>query len=396
MRSVVIPLITKKGELNKMLSIPFMQLGDLHISTPFKGISPSAGYMRRQELIGALKSAVEIIKSNNIPILFITGDLYENNYITQPTIVEISRLLASIPNTSVFISPGNHDYIHKRSFYTNWEWPSNVHIFTSPSVQRIDLNDVPVSIYGFAWDKPELAFPMDMKPNDASRINVAVIHADALSPLSPYLAIEPKKLMSWNMDYIALGHIHKPYAIDIHAQLRPLDTDSIQASAAYAGSTEPLNVSEYGDHGIIVGALSKNHASIRLLPIAKRRVINIDVSLTDCQTESDIKEKILTSASKSGTKNDMYSICLKGRVEAHLRDSIANIAGSITPQFFSLSIIDQTIPDYDLDYIKQQHSNDIIGKFVEYMEDEIQAAGPEQQLILRQSLYMGLEALLTQ
>ena len=51
---------------------------------------------------------IDYVYENQIPYLFISGDLYEHQYVKKSTIEFISREFDRIPNTKVFISPGNH------------------------------------------------------------------------------------------------------------------------------------------------------------------------------------------------------------------------------------------------------------------------------------------------
>ncbi|MDK2991499.1 MAG: repair protein SbcD/Mre11 [Clostridiales bacterium] len=381
------------------MQIPFMQIGDLHIAAPFKGLPSFIARQRRQDIIDALKTVLKMAKDQHIPLLFITGDLFENEYITRPIIAYISRSFASATETRIFISPGNHDYVHSKSFYINWPWPPNVHIFTTPSIERIDLLDIPISVYGFGWDKPEIYDNcIDMGRIDTSRINVAVIHGDALmqSSSSPYLPIAMQQMIGWRMDYVALGHIHRPYAFHASGRIQPLDAanSTTDILAAYAGSIEPLDSSEIGYHGIISGHLNKNAACIDLIPIAKRRYINAMISLDGAQTSEDVAKRILDSDSPQNRSFNLYTFTLTGRLDPQLKQSIADIIEDLREQYFSISVVDQTVPDYDLEYIKEQHKDDIIGRFIEYMEDKLNAAEGDQQQVLRQALYMGLQALL--
>ena len=89
----------------------FVHIADLHIDSPFVNLSDkdNLGEIRRLDQRKAIKKVVEYIKENNIPYLFISGDLYEHKYIKKSTIQYINNLFKEIPNTAIFISPGNHD-----------------------------------------------------------------------------------------------------------------------------------------------------------------------------------------------------------------------------------------------------------------------------------------------
>ena len=63
----------------------FVHIADLHLDSPFTTISDRAdlGMQRRLEQREALKKVVEFIKENEIEYLFISGDLYEQEYIRE-------------------------------------------------------------------------------------------------------------------------------------------------------------------------------------------------------------------------------------------------------------------------------------------------------------------------
>ena len=99
----------------------FVHIADLHFDRPFVKLSDKdiLGDLRRLEQRKALKKVIEYIKQNEIKYLFISGDLYENEYIRQSTIEYINNLFCEIPETHVFITPGNHDPYVKNSYCVN-------------------------------------------------------------------------------------------------------------------------------------------------------------------------------------------------------------------------------------------------------------------------------------
>ena len=56
---------------------------------------------------------------------------------------------ARIPNTKIFITPGNHDPYLKNSYYATHEFGENVFVFNSSNVEKYE--DENVNIYGMAF-----------------------------------------------------------------------------------------------------------------------------------------------------------------------------------------------------------------------------------------------------
>ena len=63
----------------------FVHISDLHFDIPFSSLSriENLSNIRRLEQREALKKVIEYIKENNVEVLFISGDLYEHEYVKQ-------------------------------------------------------------------------------------------------------------------------------------------------------------------------------------------------------------------------------------------------------------------------------------------------------------------------
>ena len=53
-----------------------------------------------------------------------------------------------IPETKIYIVPGNHDPIIKNSYYENYNWNNNVHIFKN-NLEKIEEKNICIYGYGF-------------------------------------------------------------------------------------------------------------------------------------------------------------------------------------------------------------------------------------------------------
>ena len=129
----------------------FVHIADMHFDTPFSVLNSrnKLGEKRRLEQREVLIKIINYIKENNIDYLFISGDLYEHEYIRKTTIEYINNLFKEISNTKVFISPGNHDPYINNSMYKTFTWNNNVHIF-SGKLEIVEEEDC--DIYGFGFN----------------------------------------------------------------------------------------------------------------------------------------------------------------------------------------------------------------------------------------------------
>ena len=128
----------------------FIHIADMHFDSPFSNLvgDNTMGEIRRLDQRKAFKEVIEYIKKENIEWLFISGDLYEQKYVRQSTIEYINNLFKEIPNTKIFISPGNHDPFLKNSYYNTYNWNENVKIFAD-KIEKICFENVNIYGYGF-------------------------------------------------------------------------------------------------------------------------------------------------------------------------------------------------------------------------------------------------------
>ena len=221
----------------------FVHIADMHFDTPFTLLSSrrELGEARRMEQRQAFKKAINYIKENNIPYLFIAGDLYEQEYVKQSTIEYINNLFKEIPETKIYISPGNHDPNISNSYYNKYKWSENVKkIFTS-KIEKIEEPEF--TLYGFGFDdfycyKSGIE---EIQIEDKTKTNILLTHASldgGYDDQREYNTLSSKKLKELGFDYIALGHIHK---IKL--------TDNI----IFPGSMVSMGFDELGKHGMLVG-----------------------------------------------------------------------------------------------------------------------------------------------
>lgn len=213
----------------------FIHIADVHLDAPFTVLkSRGLADERRLEQRSALKQVIDYIKENSIPYLFICGDLFENEYVKSSTIEYINKLFLTIPETKIFIVPGNHDPYLKNSYYSTYSFPDNVKIFTS-ELEKIE--DGEINIYGYGFDDFYMkANQRDIQIEDRSKINILLTHCDldgAKNNDIRYNPISKNTLQPLGFDYVALGHIHKRLE---------------EGKIVYPGSLVSLGFDELGSH----------------------------------------------------------------------------------------------------------------------------------------------------
>lgn len=228
----------------------FVHIADLHLDRPFTSLADreSLSDIRRLEQRKALKKVIEYIKNNNIKYLFIAGDLYEEEYVKKSSIIYINNLFKEIPETKIFITPGNHDPYIKNSYYMDFEFSPNVYIFKGDfeCKETADCNVYGMGFTDFYCKSVDLN---KIKKIENGKPNILIMHASLNSgniENQEYNPILESKLEALNMDYIGLGHIHKIYYNEKENQ-----------KIVYPGSLVSLGFDELGEHGMIVRRFRK-------------------------------------------------------------------------------------------------------------------------------------------
>ncbi|GMQ62427.1 metallophosphoesterase family protein [Vallitalea maricola] len=359
--------------------IKFIHTGDVHIGMEFKSASFSSEFARkrRNEIKETFMNIVSRAGEIQADLLLISGDLFEDEYITIGELKEINNSFSKISSTKIIMIAGNHDpIINDKSYYNLIDWSHNVYIMNTYT-EKITFEELNVDIYGLSWNKKEIKDNLfnDIEVENSDRINILLAHGDIYQK-SNYLPIDKDNLKSKNFDYVALGHIHKH--------------NFIQPDIAYCGSPEPLDFGETGVHGIIEGSISKDKIDVDFLPFSKRQFVGVDVTVEDDMTIEDIIENIRIIVSDYDFKN-LYRFNLKGIRDKDILFDTQYIKERVEEYVIYAEIIDTTTPDYDLDKLRQENENNVIGKYIEYMERQ-----NIQDEISKLALYEGIEALLSE
>ncbi|MGI5838759.1 MAG: metallophosphoesterase family protein [bacterium] len=371
-----------------MPTVKILQTGDLHLETPFTDCGLPAGLagQRRSELRGAFARIIEVARENGVEVLLLTGDLFEHRYATKDVIRFVNGLLAEIPDTRVFIAPGNHDPALPDSYYRTFPWAGNVHIFREPSFAGVAVPELGAVVYGYGWTQWEIRQRIlpEMKITDPDAVNIVLLHGDVVgrSGESVYLPVTQEDLATSMADYIALGHIHGCRSYEAGGKLL----------AQYAGSPEPLNAGETGRHGILLGEVGKGGSDWDFVPVAKRRYFTLDVSIDPEMDTAKIAAVCREMIRENGGPEDIFRFILTGRYDPESRFDSVLWREALSGACGHAELTDRTQPDYDLTELARQE-NTVLGQFVKAMQRQMMEVAEDEKAVVEKALIYGLDAL---
>lgn len=358
----------------------FVHIADVHFDSPFINLSDreNLGDIKRLEQRKVLKKVIEYIKENKIDMLFIAGDLYEQQYIRKSTIEYINGLFAEIPNTQIYISPGNHDPYIKNSYYNQFDWNENVHIFSSKIEKIMSKN---IDIYGYGFDD---FYCTDcgiekLEIEDKTKTNILVIHSTidgANLEEKQYNSIPRRLLKEKGFDYVATGHIHK------------LDYNTYENQRIiYPGSLISLGFDELGEHGMIVGEIDEITKCLKtqFIPLSENNFEEIEFDVTEVLSVDELVEKI---NDLKIPENRLIKIILIGKRNFEIdRYQIYKL---LTNERI-IKVKDKTKIQYDLEKMVNLHT--LKGLFVKEILKEKENAGEEEIEIIEKAVEIAFEAL---
>lgn len=264
-----------------------LHTADWHLDAPLQG----HGDALRNALAGVPGQILELVQSQNCDMVLLSGDLFDGAY-TPHTYRNLYNTLAQMA-VPVFITPGNHDFCNVESPYIRELWPENVHIFKNNAIESVAVPALNARVYGSAFvDKDCPALLQSFRADCAEKYAIGIFHGDPTQTDSPYNPITKAQVENSNLDYLALGHIHKADAFRAGKTL-----------CAWPGCPMGRGYDEEGEKGIYIVTLDEI-ASVEFYPLQTPRFY-------DLQTTPEKLHEILPPV---GNEN-YYRITLTGEWE---------------------------------------------------------------------------------
>ncbi len=169
-------------------------------------------------------------------------------------------------------------------------------------------------------------------------------------------------------DYIALGHIHKPYH---------------QPPIVYPGSTISLGFDELGSHGMLVGNIDDTKKlELTFIPMDPKEFKEEEIVVDDILSKEELIETI---HQKDWNENYYYKIILTGKRNFEIEP--LQIIKYITQQNI-IKIKDNTTLKQDLE--KLANENSLRGIFVKNL---LAKQTEENKEKIQKAIEIGLEAM---
>ena len=318
-----------------MDGIRYIHAADLHLDTPFQGLSRSAAQgahlarLLQEATFKAMERLFRLCETDKPDFLVLAGDVYneENHSVkAQLKLCDGCRRLRDA-GVRVFLAHGNHDPLSSR--LAAIQWPDNVTIF-GPDVEShpVEKNGKIVAVvHGISHAKIKegrnLArlFRRDQQ-HDCFQLGVLHCTVEGQSKTDRYAPCALDDLKNAGLDAWALGHVHERATL------------STTPLIAYSGNAQGLHVNEPGPRGCLRVAASPQpdggyacrEEFVRLGPVQWTKV---QVDLDDVAHLNDVEGRMTRALEAAAEATDpgcealIARVVLRGRtpLDAALRDA---------------------------------------------------------------------------
>lgn len=325
---------------------------DIHLGSKLQSRFPkSVADSRREEVRSTFKRLVQYASENGIKIILLSGDVFDSDHPFKKDKEFFYSIVKSNPDVNFIYLRGNHDIDGEQPD----EIIENLKTF-SDGWTCYDFGCVTVSgIEMTAKNATALYSSLNLS---RERINIVMLHGQTGDTCGKD-KINLKKLANKNIDYLALGHIHKP-------QSGVLDE---RGEYAYSGCIEGRGFDETGIHGFELIKITDRKLNHKFVPFSERAILEYDVCVTGAKDAYSaylkIKEKINLS------KRDIYRINMTGELSYDVEELAPDVEKFLSSDCMYASVKDKTRRTINIDDFI--HDLSLKGEFVRtvYSDNEL-------------------------
>jgi exonuclease SbcD len=299
----------------------FLHTGDLHLDSPFAGITadapPDVARVLRDATLTAWERIVALALAEGVDFVVVAGDVFEQANRTLLAQVRFRDGLARLAAAGVasFVVTGNHDPL------SGWEpavaWPEAAFRFGADDVTgvpaRRDGEEI-ARVYGMSYAV------RDVRENLARRFRrdadapfaIGLLHANVGSQPGhlPYAPCNLADLRASGMDYWALGHIHRPAVLS-----------GANPTVVYCGNPQGRDPGEPEPRGCYVVSVDRAGRAdpvFHATDVVRWRLL--DVPIDEVPGEEALVESVATAADSARAdagRSVVVRLTLTGRGPLH-------------------------------------------------------------------------------
>lgn len=340
---------------------------DLHLDSKMEAnLDKEKARQRKNEILLSFQNMIDFANENDVKIIIIAGDLFDKNKVSVKAKNIVKDAILAHPNIDFIYLKGNHD---EESFIID-EVPENLKLFNGNRWETYRYENIVISGIEFGEkDNYEIYKTLMLNQND---FNIVVLHgqeANYADKKDKTEIINLKELKNKNIDYLALGHIHK-------YKMEKLDNRGMYC---YSGCLEGRGFDECGDKGFVLLNIENNKIDTQFIKNSTRNLEEIEVDITDTLTTTEVEMKI-DEKIKDISRENLIKIVLTGKVAINSERDIEYLLKKYSDQFYFIKIYDKTT--LKINYMDYENDASLKGEFIRMVLNEKLTDEEKKQIII--------------
>jgi DNA repair exonuclease SbcCD nuclease subunit len=313
------------------MGIKFLHTADWQIGAKHAFLGDKAPIAREARRKSA-ERVVAVANERDVDALILAGDVFEDVDVDPKDVLRVVDILRR-SKAPVLVLSGNHDPLVPKGPYDHPAWRDaepNVRVFRDATPVSIgDAEFLPCPVFRRTSHVDPLESLPDAPPSPRRKIRVGVAHGSLLGAgaaaedAADDFPIDRAHAERAGLDYLALGHWHRPSAHDVGSIARVF----------YSGTHEPTSVDEVSKDGarrsgeVLLATIDAPGAKPQVEPI---RVATLDWAKETIALRGDADleafRKALDSRPEDRRKTDVRAFVLSGVVSPAAAARLADLA----------------------------------------------------------------------
>ncbi len=305
----------------------FIHAADVHLGAKMDSrLTRESADQRRIELRNTFKRMAEFARENEVRAILLSGDVFDRDCPFKKDKDFFYSVVKNTPEVDFLYLKGNHD----SGVEAPEELPENLKTFSAEwtcySYEDVVIAGIEMAAENCLSLYSTLRLEKDKK-------NIVMLHGTAGEGAGKDLVCL-KKLQNKYIDYLALGHIHKPQA----------GTLDERGKYAYPGCLEGRGFDEAGEHGFLLLDVGEKIEET-FYPFAERKIYVVGADVSGAKDAYDAYRKVKNAVSFD--KRYIYRVELTGEVDLEVDLSCEDIAKYLESDCFFADVKDGTVKKFD-------------------------------------------------
>ena len=360
------------------MTVRFIHTGDLHLDSPFAGLVTAApdhvATALREATIQAWNAIVDLALEERVDFVVVAGDVFDRESRTLRGQVRFRDGLARLSAAGIpsFVVAGNHDPQSSWERAVQVAWPPLAHFFGSREVTAIAVrggDDEEIArVYGISFGQADVRENLARRFRREPGVPVAVglLHANVGQDTGhdPYAPCTLEDLRAADMDYWALGHVHRRGVLS-----------AANPAAVYCGNPQGRDPNEGDPRGCyLVTVHDRGRITPEFMPVDVVRWQHVTVDVAGLEEVEPLIDRVAEAVDAARTaaarpviarveltgRGPLHAVLVRSGTVDDVRGEAQARLGEGSPWVWIESLRDRTRPDIDV--VERAAAPDFLGE----------------------------------